>query len=54
MKMTEAQKVSKSAPTGWTLPQAHTTASAPASTNDSTYTTLPCRPNTPDSSPARA
>ena len=49
----EAQKVSNRALICTSAVHAHTTESAPARMNDSTKITLPCLPNTPESSPAK-
>ena len=53
MNTTEAQKVSNRALICTSAVHAHTTESAPARMNDSTKITLPCLPNTPESSPAK-
>ena len=53
IKITEAQKVSKSALMYISVFHAHTTASAPESMNDSTKMTRPCFPNTPERSPEK-
>ena len=54
MKMTHAQKVSKSVLTYVPAFHAQTTDSALERMNDSTNITRPCLPNTPESSPEKA